>query len=318
MCLPIRSYDVNEDLKKHQQKQLEEQLDVISKVKEAEVKEAFENSLKIGHTSTKVTKQSNVTPKITEESKDSLETEDKSSESSDKKITLNRNCNVEFIKLNKGKQLPAENISLRKTDHSVDRDIKNNTENTVKPAKDNLLTIQTSKPVITHSLLNNYKLDTKVISLEPCSSPSNIYKATKKIITTGSCNNKNERSSSNILKVDDEIKMGIGKEDRASRQNSRGPVIIEDKQLDKSLKKRFIIVDTCPEKKRRKLELENTSTIRTRINRDGGNVSGSCVGQIRDNTDENSTRDNERIEYIINKYKLNKHSISLIPRTMKK
>ncbi|XP_043508040.1 ATP-dependent DNA helicase Q5-like isoform X1 [Frieseomelitta varia] len=306
-------YDVNEDLKKHQQKQLEEQLDVIPKVKEAEVEKAAENSLKIEHTLTKVTKQSNVTPKIAEESKDSLETRHKLSESFDKKITLNKNFNVQFIKLNKGKQLPAENISLRKTDHSVDRDIKNNTENTVKPAKDNLLAIQSSIPVITQSLLNKYKLDTKAISLEPCTSRSNIYNSTKKIITIGSCSNKNERSSSNILKVDDEIKMGIGKEDRASRQNSRGPVIIEDKQLDKSLKKRFITVNTCPEKKRRKLELENKPTIGTEINRDGGNASGFCVGQIRDNTDENSTRDNKGIEYIINKYKLNKHSITLIP-----
>ena len=313
MYLSILSYDVNEDLKEHQQKQLEEQLDVIPKVKEAEVEEAAENSLKIEHTSTKVTKQSNVTPKITEESNDSLETRHKSSESSDKKITLNRNCNVQFIKLNKGEQLPAENVSFRKTDHSVDRDIKNNAENTVKPAKDNLLTIQSSIPVITQSLLNKYKLDTKAICLEPCSSQSSIYKSTKKIITIGSCSNKNERSSSNVLKVDDEIKMGIVKEDRASRQNSRGPVIIEDKLLDKSLKKRFVTVDKCPKKKRRKLELENKPTIGTEINRDGGNASGFCVGQIRDNTDENSTRDNERIEYIINKYKLNKHSITLIP-----
>ncbi|KAK1125786.1 hypothetical protein K0M31_005330 [Melipona bicolor] len=315
MCFPILSYDVNEDLKKHQQKQLEEQLDVISKVKEAEVEEAAENSLEIEHTSTKVTEQSNVTPKITKESKDSLEMGHKSSESSDKKITLNRNCNVQFMKLNKGKELPAEDISLRKTDYSVDRDIKNNTENTVKPAKDNSLTIQSSKSMITQSLLNKYKLDTKAISLELCSSQSNIYRSTKqKIITTGSCNNKNEQSSSNVLKVDDEIKMGVEKRNHTSRQNSRGPVIIEDKLLDKTLKKRFIMVDTCPEKKRRRLELENKRTIGTGINRDGGNASGSSIGQIRNDTDKNSTCDNERIEYIINKYKLNKHSITLTPQ----
>lgn len=305
-------YDVNEDLKKHQQKQLEEQLDVISKVKEAEVEEAAENSLEIEDISTKVTEQSNVTPKITKESEDKLEMGHKSSESSDKKITLNRNCNVQFMKLNKGKELPAEDISLRKTDHSVDRDIKNNTENTVKPAKDNSLTIQSSKSMITQVLLNKYKLDTKAISLELCSSRSNIYRSTEqKIITT--CNNKNEQSSSNVLKVDDEIKMGIEKRNHTSRQNSRGPVI-EDKLLDKTLKKRFIIADTCPEKKRRKLELENKRTIGTGINRDGGNASGSCIGQIRNNTDKNSTCDNERIEYIINKYKLNKHSITLTPQ----
>ncbi|CAD1479080.1 unnamed protein product, partial [Heterotrigona itama] len=310
--------DVNEDLKKHQQKQLEEQLDVTSKVKEVEVEEVAENSIKIERISTKVIKQSNLTAKIAEESKDSLETGHKSSESSDKKITLNRNLNsnVQFIKLNNGKQkLPAENTSLRRIDHSVDRKIKNNTENTVKPAKDYSLMIQSSKSVITQSLLNKYKLDTKAISLEPCSSQGNIYQSTKqKVITIGSCNNKNEQSSSKVLKIDDEIKMGVGEEDRALRQNSRGPIIIEDKQLDKTLRKRFIIVDTCPEKKRRKLEFENKPTIGTGINRDGGNASDSCVGRIRDDTDENSTRDDERIEYMINKYKLNKYSITLTPQ----
>ena len=259
-------------------------------------------------------KQSNVISKITEESKDSLEMGHKSLESSDKKITLNRNCNVEFIKLNKGKQKLLANISLRKTDHSVDRNIKTNTENTVKPAKDNSLTIQSSKPMIT-SLLNKYKLDTQAISLESCSSQSNIYKSTKqKMITIGSCNDKNEQSSSKVLKIDDEIKIEVGKEDRVSRQNSRRPIIIEDKQLDKTLKKRFITMDTSPEKKRRKLKHENKPTIETGINRNGGNATDSCVERIRDDTDENSTRNNEMIEYIINKYKLNKHSITLIPQ----
>ena len=185
--------------------------------------------------------------------------------------------------------------------------------------------IQLSQHAIAQSLLDKYKLDSTVISLKmiSCSSQNNIYQSTKpKIININPCNNKHKdeqrckSSSSKVLKNDDEIKV-CKEKNRVSKQNSGGSSTIEDKQLDKNLRKRFAGADTCPEDyklKRRKLEHENEPTTGTEINRDRGNAFDSCFEWIKDDSNEKPTHEHVTIERVMNTFSLDRHSITIIPR----
>ncbi|XP_068977533.1 ATP-dependent DNA helicase Q5-like [Bombus flavifrons] len=287
---------------------------------------------KRSNTVSKFTEQSGIIPQVKEEPKNSSEIEHKLLKSVSKKITVNTDNDVECIKqwddkfsLNKKERLLAEKISLKKVHQSVESGIQSNAKNTAKTAKDNSRTIQLSQHAIAQSLLDKYKLDRTVISLKmiSCSSQNNIYQSTKpKIININPCNNKHKDeqrckpSSSKVLKNDDEIKV-CKEKDRVSKQNSGGSSTIEDKQLDKNLRKRFASADACPEDyklKRRKLEHENKSTTGTGINRDRGNAFDSCFEWIKDDSNEKPTHEHVTIERVMNTFSLDKHSITITLR----
>lgn len=278
-------------------------------------------------TVSKITKQSDIIPQVKEEPKNSSEIKHNLLKSFSKKITVNTDNDVECIKqwddklsLNKKERLLTEKISLKKIHQSVESGIQSNAKNTAKTAKGNSRMIQLSQHAIAQSLLDKYKLDSTVISLKTisCSSQDNIYQSTKsKIINI---KHKDEQrcksSSSKVLKNDDEIKV-CKEKDRVSKQNSGGSSTIEDKQLDKNLRKRFASADRCPEDyklKRRKLEHENESTTGTGINRDRGNAFDSCFEWIKDDSNEKPTHEHVTIERVMNTFSLDRHSITITLR----
>lgn len=238
------------------------------------------------------------------------------SENSSNNIIVHKNdnilCNEQYKdKLMKEKPLFIENILIKEQLE------KNCIEINTKCAKDNSNTIETSKLAIINSLLNKYNSDRKEISLKPCYSQENISKSSKlkEIINIKTYNNqyeqKNENKMIEILKNKNEIKICEGK-DHISKQKSC-EIIIEKKQSNKRSRD---IMHACLEdynSKRKKLKLENKSTIKTTINKDGENVFDSCIECIKDDVNINATCNHVTVEYLMNKFQLNRNSITLIP-----
>ncbi|OAD59223.1 ATP-dependent DNA helicase Q5 [Eufriesea mexicana] len=267
-----------------------------------------------------------VNENLKEQSKDILEVECKISKTLSKIVIMDddndKQCIEQFnekLVRNKRKRSFAESISLR--ERLVEDCNQTSTRDTVKRAKDNSVAIETSKFTITNSLLDKYNLDKGMISLEPCCSKDNISNSfqEKRTINTGICNDLNEsinESGIEIFKDTDEIKAKDRKNDILS-QNSPEIIIIEEKWSDKKQRKRSITADTCPEDfkpKRRKLNAKNKPTTETAIQKNKGNAADSCVEHIKDDLSGNATRDHAMVEYLMNKYQLNRHSITLIPR----
>lgn len=251
---------------------------------------------------------------VIEKAEDNLKIE--ISENSSNNIIVHKNdnilCNEQYKdKLMKEKPLFIENILIKEQLE------KNCIEINTKCAKDNSNTIETSKLAIINSLLNKYNSDRKEISLKPCYSQENISKSSKlkEIINIKTYNNqyeqKNENKMIEILKNKNEIKICEGK-DHISKQKSC-EIIIEKKQSNKRSRD---IMHACLEdynSKRKKLKLENKSTIKTTINKDGENVFDSCIECIKDDVNINATCNHVTVEYLMNKFQLNRNSITLIP-----
>ncbi|XP_043790322.1 ATP-dependent DNA helicase Q5-like isoform X2 [Apis laboriosa] len=256
---------------------------------------------------------------ITEKTEDSLKIQ--ISENSSNNIIVHKNddilCSEQYKnKLMKDKQKPLfiENILIKE---QLEKNyIEINTKNTLKCAKDNSNTIETSKLAIINSLLNKYNSDRKEISLKPYYSQENISKFSKlkEIINiktyNNQCEQKNENKRTEVLKNKNEIKI-CERKDHISKQKSC-EIIIEKKQSNKRSRD---IMHTCLEDynpKRKKLKLENKSITKT-INRDGENVFDSCIERIKDDVNINATCDHATVEYLMNKFQLNRNSITLIP-----
>lgn len=246
----------------------------------------------------------------------------KISENSSNNIVHNNTdilCNEQYKdKLMKDKQKPLfiENILVKK---QLEKNyIEINTKNTLKCAKDNSNTIETNKLAIINSLLNKYNSDRKEISSKPCEdSQKNISKSSKlkEIIDIKTYNNqyeqKNENKSIEVLKNTNEIKI-CEKRDYISSQKSC-EIIIEKKQSNKRPRDSMNACFKNYNPKSKKLKLENKSTTKTTINRDGENVFDLCIERIKDDVNINATCDHATIEYLMNKFQLNRNSITLIP-----
>lgn len=244
------------------------------------------------------------------------------SENSSNNIIVHKNndilCSEQYkdkLMKDKQKSLFIENILIKE---QLEKNyIKINTKNTLKCAKDNSNMIETSKLAIINSLLNKYNSDRKEISLKPYYYQENIFKFSKlkEIINIKTYNNqyeqKNENKKTEVLKNKNEIKI-YERKDHISKQKSC-EIIIEKKQSNKRSRD---IMHGCLEDynpKRKKLKLENKSITKTTINRDGENVFDSCIERIKDDVNINATCDHATVEYLMNKFQLNRNSITLIP-----
>ncbi|CAK9824395.1 ATP-dependent DNA helicase Q5 [Anthophora retusa] len=253
--------------------------------------------------------------KVTE---DTSGKECKKSEILRKKTAVDEDGDIRWIKQfndkllrNKQKKTFIESSSL--VVQSTENYFQTGTKDMVKCATDNSGEIRKSKLAITHSLLDKYSSNKETISLKLTKNKI-LESSTERIINSKACSNDDERrSDSKFLSSDGKIKADK-KEDRVSRRDSRRAVVIEAKRPDKKLSKRLVTVDTHPEEfksKRRKLETENKLTIGTGINGDGGNVPDSYVEHIKDDANGQASHDRAMIEYLMNKYKLNRNSITL-------
>lgn len=243
------------------------------------------------------------------------------SENSSNNIIIHKNDNILRSeqykdKLMKEKQKPLFTKNILIKEQLEKNCIEINTKSTLKCAKDNSNTIEASKLAIINSLLNKYNSDRKEISLKPCYSQESISKFSKlkEIINIKTYNNqyeqKNENKRTEILKNKDEIK--ICEKNHILKQKSC-EIIIEKKQSNKRSRD---IMHACLEdynSKRKKLRLENKSTTKTTINRDGENGFDSCIERIKDDVNINATCDHATVEYLMNKFQLNRNSITLIP-----
>ncbi|KOC60962.1 ATP-dependent DNA helicase Q5 [Habropoda laboriosa] len=254
-----------------------------------------------------------------EESEDTSGKECKKSEILSKKIAVDEDGHIQWIKQfndklllrNRQKRPFIESSSLRV--QSAENCFQTSIEDTVKCATDNSVEIRKSKLAITQSLVDKCSSDKETISLKL--TEKKILKcSTEGIINTEASNNEDVRRNESKLFSDDG-KIEVDKrEDSITGRESRRAVAIEAKRSDKKPSKRFVTVDTNPEKfksKRRKLDPENKPTTGTGINRDAGNVSDSYVEHIKDDANGNASRDRVMIEYLMNKYQLNRDSITL-------
>ncbi|CAK9795524.1 ATP-dependent DNA helicase Q5 [Anthophora plagiata] len=253
--------------------------------------------------------------KVTE---DTSEKECKKSEILCKKTAMDEDGNIRWIKQfndkllrNKQKRTFIESSSL--VVQSVENYSQTGTEDTVKCATDNSGEIRKSKLAITQSLLDKYSSNKETISLKLTENKI-LETSTERIINSKACSNDDEwRSNSKFFSNDGKIK-AEKRENHVSRRDSCRAVVIEAKRPDKKLSKRFVTVDTHPEEfklKRIKLETENKLTTQTGINEDAGNVPDSYVEDIKDDANGQASRDYAMIEYLMNKYKLNRDSITL-------
>ncbi|XP_076650418.1 ATP-dependent DNA helicase Q5 isoform X2 [Halictus rubicundus] len=187
---------------------------------------------------------------------------------------------------------------------------------TVKRAKDNSNATGASKPAITDSLLVKYNLNNE-ISLEPCGSKNNAAKTSARVNGTRVSSGRRNvsRTKSRIEGANSNAgTRTVEKEDRVTRNDSCELIFVGSKGRSEERNKRCTSIDTHPAEfssKRRKFETENKPTAVTRDRR--GNRTSDRDERVKDDANEIVSRDHATAEYLMNKYKLNKDSITLKP-----
>ena len=178
------------------------------------------------------------------------------------------------------------------------------------------LSMRIDELAITPSLANKYNLNKETISLEPCSSKDSPFKDSKRRANNNpTCSNgRGLAVGSRIRHANDDGKIKKDEKCRVSKSDSCEVIVVFEKP-----KKRSLAADTWPEEfksKRRKLESENKPFNETRINRNEGadDRNRRRVERIEGDANEGVTRDLATADYLMNKYKLNKDSITLEPR----
>ncbi|XP_076677182.1 uncharacterized protein LOC143373642 isoform X3 [Andrena cerasifolii] len=188
------------------------------------------------------------------------------------------------------------------------------------PDESSSLGMQLSIPVgelaITQSLADKYNLNKETISLELCSTKNSTFKDSERGANNNpTCSNgRGLAVGSRIRHANDDGKIKKSEKCRVSKSDSREVIVVFEK-----LRKRSLAVDTWPEEfksKRRKLETENKPSNETRINRNEGadDRNRRRVERIKGDANEGVTCDLAAADYLMNKYKLNKDSITLESR----
>ncbi|XP_054014092.1 ATP-dependent DNA helicase Q5-like [Hylaeus anthracinus] len=118
---------------------------------------------------------------------------------------------------------------------------------------------------------------------------------------------------------DDDSMRKIEKRDRISKSDSCDVIVIfEAIEQTRKRKNCFVSMDTYSDEfksKRRKLRTENKSSSATRIQMvRGTSDQDKRVERVKDNADEIAPRGQSTVEHLMEKYKLNKDSITLVPR----
>ncbi|XP_076240987.1 ATP-dependent DNA helicase Q5 [Calliopsis andreniformis] len=181
-----------------------------------------------------------------------------------------------------------------------------------KLGKDNLNAIRADESA-TEYLINKYNLNKEVISLKLCDAGNN----SKRSRGTDKTQIAKFRDVSRIRSTNRDHKICLitakGK-DQISRSASCEVIDgTEAKEHDKNLSKRSIVVSTCPEdfkSKRRKLGTENKPTDERRTR----DLDRRVEHTKDNNANENASRDQATVEDMINKFKLNKDSVTLVLR----
>lgn len=178
------------------------------------------------------------------------------------------------------------------------------------------LSIRVGELAIMPSLADKYNLNKETISLEPCSTKNSTFEDSKRRANNNpTCSNgRGLAVGSRIRHANDDGKIKKGEKCRVSKSDSCEVTVVFEK-----LRKRSLAVDTWPEEfksKKRKLESENKPSNETRINRNEGanDRNRRRVERIKGDANEGVTCDLATADYLMNKYKLNKDSITLEPR----
>ncbi|XP_031840604.1 ATP-dependent DNA helicase Q5 [Nomia melanderi] len=196
--------------------------------------------------------------------------------------------------------------SLSDTELYTEDNIQTKKESTMKRAEDNSNATQ-----IAHALLVKYNLN-KEISLKPCSSNrdariNNILVPSKKSKSQCDSRIKEKNSATRIRTVE--------KEGQIANPSPRTVIFTGAKEPRIKRDHRCVTVDTNSTEfrlKRRKIETENKVTSAVQVKKE---KKGTSARNKRNKDDESKkmSRDDATVEYLFNKFKLDRDSISLIP-----
>lgn len=176
------------------------------------------------------------------------------------------------------------------------------------------LSIRVDGLAITPSLADKYNLNTETISLGPCSTKNSTFKDSERRANSNpTCSDGRElASSSRIPHANDHGEIKESEECRVSKNDNCEVIVVFE-----NLRKRSLAMDTWPEefksKRRRKLEIENKPSNEARINRNKGadDWNRRQVERIKGDVNEGIKCDLVTADYLMNKFKLNKDSITL-------
>ncbi|XP_076173854.1 ATP-dependent DNA helicase Q5 isoform X2 [Ptiloglossa arizonensis] len=243
-----------------------------------------------------------------------------------KKNAIDENSEKEIVQSNDNltskKQKPSSSeSSSRAAQLPVKDSVQTITEGTVKCAKHSNK-IRTSIFATTQFTVDENNFNKQTILWESCSSRNNIQKDSEKQMNntqvfSKSSESKNESKIENVNTVGStqriEKKDQILESDFCEIIN----VIVKAKEQTRKRKEFCDVVDTRFdefEPKRRKSRTENKLTNVTRIQRDRRTSDrDKRVERIKDDVNESVSRDLTTVKYLMNKYKLNKDSITLVP-----
>lgn len=242
-----------------------------------------------------------------------------------KKVPKDRDSGEETVQysdmLIKSKHKPSfeESCPLAAQLSTKDCIVRNSKE--VKRAKDNSNAIGVSKRlndvITTQYLIDKHKLNEDVISLELCSAGNNSSKRSRGTNKTQVSSKEDESKDGSGIRVsnsDSEIKTVRGR-DHISSDSYEVTAVTGAKEHGKEPDKRTVVRDMCFEEyksKRRKLGTENKPSDETRINTDSGTGDRNrCVERIEDDANERMSCGRTMVEYLMNKYKLDRDSITL-------
>ena len=178
------------------------------------------------------------------------------------------------------------------------------------------LSVRVGELAITPPLADKYNLNKETISLEPCSTKNSTSKDSERRANNNpTCSNgRGLAVAPRIRHANEDGKIKKGEKCRVSKSDSCEVTVVFEK-----LSKRSLAVDTWSEEfksKKRRLESENKPSNETRINRneEANDRNRRRVERIKGDANEGVTCDLATADYLMNKYKLNKDSITLEPR----